>query len=295
MKELAVLLLYLARFDVDSALVGEGGSLDVSLVEELMEGLRCGDMAEVEEKEGSFFHDGKPVSREFGKMGKSLKNAVTPDEICADFGADTLRLYEMYMGPLEASKPWNTRDIIGSHRFLQRFWRNLVDEESGELRVSSEPADGELQKKLHKTIAGVRADMDSLGFNTAIAKMIELNNALTGIDSIPAGTAESLVKMIAPFAPHLAEELWEKLGHSGSLAYEPFPEADASLLVEDQVEVAIQVMGKIRARISVPAGLDAEGLEEFARQDPAVVEALEGLTVRKVIAVPDSLVNFVAN
>jgi len=137
--------------------------------------------------------------------------------------------------------------------------------------------------------------MDSLGFNTAIAKMIELNNSLTGIDSIPAGTAESLVKMIAPFAPHLAEELWEKLGHSGSLAYEPFPEADASLLVEDQVEVAIQVMGKIRARISVPAGLDAEGLEEFARQDPAVVEALEGLTVRKVIAVPDSLVNFVAN
>ena len=251
--------------------------------------------SEVEEKEGSFFHDGKPVSREFGKMGKSLKNAVTPDEICSDFGADTLRLYEMYMGPLEASKAWNTRDIIGSHRFLQRFWRNLVDEESGELRVSSEPADGELQKKLHKTIAGVRADMDSLGFNTAIAKMIELNNALTGIDSIPAGTAESLVKMIAPFAPHLAEELWEKLGHSGSLAYEPFPEADASLLVEDQVEVAIQVMGKIRARISVPAGLAAEGLEEFARQDPAVVEALEGLTVRKVIAVPDSLVNFVAN
>ena len=251
--------------------------------------------SEVEEKEGSFFHDGKPVSREFGKMGKSLKNAVTPDEICSDFGADTLRLYEMYMGPLEASKPWNTRDIIGSHRFLQRFWRNLVDEESGELRISSEPADGELQKKLHKTIAGVRADMDSLGFNTAIAKMIELNNALTGLDSIPAETAESLVKMIAPFAPHLAEELWEKLGHSGSLAYEPFPEADASLLVEDQVEVAIQVMGKIRARISVPAGLDAEGLEEFARQEPAVVEALEGLTVRKVIAVPDSLVNFVAN
>jgi leucyl-tRNA synthetase len=251
--------------------------------------------SEVEEKEGSFFHDGKPVNREFGKMGKSLKNAVTPDEICSDFGADTLRLYEMYMGPLEASKAWNTRDIIGSHRFLQRFWRNLVDEESGELRVSSEPADDELQKKLHKTIAGVRADMDALGFNTAIAKMIELNNALTGIDSIPVGTAENLVKMIAPFAPHLAEELWEKLGHSASIAYEPFPEVDASLLVEDQVEVAIQVMGKIRARLNVPAGLDAEGLEEFARQDPAVVEALKGLTVRKVIAVPDSLVNFVAN
>jgi len=251
--------------------------------------------SEVEEKDGSFFHDGEPVNREFGKMGKSLKNAVTPDEICSDFGADTLRLYEMYMGPLEASKPWNTRDIIGSHRFLQRFWRNLVNEESGELKTSSGAPDDELLKKLHKTIAGVREDMDSLGFNTAIAKMIELNNALTGMDSIPVEVAESLVKMIAPFAPHLAEELWNKLGHSGSLAYEPFPEADASLLVEDQVEVAIQVMGKIRARISVPAGLDSEGLEAAALEDPAVVEALEGLTVRKVIAVPDSLVNFVAN
>jgi len=251
--------------------------------------------SEVEEKDGAFFHDGKPVNREFGKMGKSLKNAVTPDEICSDFGADTLRLYEMYMGPLEASKPWNTRDIIGSHRFLQRLWRNLVDEESGELRVSANPPGDDLRKSLHKTIAGVREDMDTLGFNTAIAKMIELNNSLTSLDSIPAEIAESLVRMIAPFAPHLAEELWEKLGHAGGITYESFPEADASFLVEDQVEIAIQVMGKIRARINAPAGLDAAGLEEFARDDPAVIEALDGLTVRKVIAVPESLVNFVAN
>ena len=142
--------------------------------------------SEVEEKDGAFFHDGKPVNQEFGKMGKSLKNAVTPDEICSDFGADTLRLYEMYMGPLEASKPWNTRDIIGSHRFLQRFWRNLVDEESGELRISANPPGDDLRKSLHKTIAGVREDMDTLGFNTAIAKMIELNNSLTGLASVPA-------------------------------------------------------------------------------------------------------------
>ena len=251
--------------------------------------------SEVEEKNGEFFHDGNPVNREFGKMGKSLKNAVTPDEICTDFGADTLRLYEMYMGPLEASKPWNTRDIIGSHRFLQRFWRNLVDEQSGELRISAAPPDDGLRRNLHKTIAGVREDMDSLGFNTAIAKMIELNNSLTGLDSIPAEIGENLVRMIAPFAPHLAEELWEKLGHPESLTCEPYPEADPDFLVEDQVEIAIQVMGKIRARLSAPSGLDAAALEEFALQAPEVKEALEGLTVRKVIAVPGSLVNFVAN
>ncbi|MCH2583108.1 MAG: class I tRNA ligase family protein, partial [Planctomycetes bacterium] len=196
---------------------------------------------------------------------------------------------------LEASKPWNTRDIIGSHRFLQRFWSNLVDEESGKLRVSANPPGDDLRKSLHKTIAGVREDMDTLGFNTAIAKMIELNNSLTSLDSIPAEIAESLVRMIAPFAPHLAEALWERLGHAGGITYESFPEADTSFLVEDQVEIAIQVMDKIRARLSAPSGLDAAALEEFACDDPAVIEALDGQTVRKVIAVPESLVNFVAN
>jgi leucyl-tRNA synthetase len=250
---------------------------------------------QVEEKDGKYFFDGEEVKREFGKMGKSLKNAVTPDEICNDYGADTLRLYEMYMGPLEASKPWNTRDIIGSHRFLQRLWRNFVDEVTGSLKISDAAADDELRKALHKTIDGVRADMESLGFNTAIAKLIELNNRLTSLPAIPREIAEALVRMVAPLAPHFAEELWEKMGSSETIAYADFPVADPALLVDDSIEIPVQIMGKVRTKINVAPGLDKDALEAAAKSDSKVQELLEGKTVRKVIAVPDRLVNFVAN
>ena len=250
--------------------------------------------AKVEEKDGKFFFEGEEVKREFGKMGKSLKNAVTPDEICTDYGADTLRLYEMYMGPLEASKPWNTRDIVGSHRFLQRLWRNLIDEETGSPRISDDGPDDELRKALHATIDGVRTDMESLGFNTAIAKLIELNNRLTSLDTVPREVADALVRMVAPMAPHFAEELWERMGSSETIVYAPFPVADPDLLVEDSVEIPVQIMGKVRARIDVPSGLDRDALEVAARADTKVRELLEGKTVHKVIAVPGRLVNFVA-
>ncbi len=251
--------------------------------------------SEVEERDGKFFHDGNEVQREFGKIGKSLKNAIAPDDICHDYGADTLRLYEMYMGPLEASKPWSTRDIIGVHRFLQRVWRHLVDEATGEPRVRNEPADDELRKALHRTIDGVHKDMAALGFNTAIAKLIELNNQLTERDGVPTEVADALVKMLAPMAPHMCEELWRKLGHDATIAYEPFPVADEALLVEDEIEIPVQILGKLRSRIRVAPGADRDTLEAAALADPKIAALVEGKTVRKVIVVPDRLVNIVAN
>ncbi|TVQ30537.1 MAG: leucine--tRNA ligase [Phycisphaeraceae bacterium] len=247
-----------------------------------------------------FVWSGQEVSREFGKMGKSLKNSIAPDDICRDYGADTLRLYEMYMGPLEASKPWNTRDIVGVQRFLQRLWRLLVDEHSGAVRVSDAEADDESRRLLHKTIAGVREDMEHLRFNTAIAKLIELTNHLTqrfGADAGGSGpsreAAEAMAKMLAPLAPHMAEELWSKLGHGESLARAPFPEADPSLLTEDTVEIPVQINGKLRAKIVAPADADKAALEKLAMADEKVQANLEGKTVRKVIVVPGKMVNVV--
>jgi leucyl-tRNA synthetase len=232
-------------------------------------------------------------------MGKSLKNVVTPDDISRDYGADTLRLYEMFMGPLDASRPWSTADIVGVHRFLQRLWRNVVDEDTGETRVVDEPVDDQTRRLLHRTIAAVRDDMGELKFNTAIARCFELNNRLTQVvadrGAAPIEVVEPLVLMLAPLTPHVAEELWSRLGHEGSLTYEAFPQADPSLLVDDEVEVPIQVNGKVRARIRVPAAAaaDAEALETAAREDGAIAALLEDATVRKAIVVPGRLVNFV--
>ncbi|MFM8554452.1 MAG: leucine--tRNA ligase, partial [Acidimicrobiales bacterium] len=209
---------------------------------------------EVTETDGSYEWNGEPVTREYGKMGKSLKNVVTPDEMYDEFGADTFRLYEMSMGPLDASRPWNTRDVVGMQRFAQRLWRNAVDEDTGAPIVDDSPAPADLRRLLHRTIAGVDADMDGLRFNTAIAKLIELNNALTqhvnSTGTSPREVMEPLARMVAPLCPHLGEELWARLGHAASLTYEPFPVADPALLEDDTVEVPVQVNGKVRARIT---------------------------------------------
>jgi leucyl-tRNA synthetase len=279
---------------------------------------------EVEDRAGKFFYDGKPVSREFGKMGKSLKNAVAPDDIFREYGCDTMRIYEMSMGPLEASKPWNTRDIVGAYRFLQRVWRNLIHEETGELRTTNNPADAATLRLLHKTIKGVRRDMDQLGFNTVVAKLIELNNHLGTLDAVPREVAAPFILMLAPLAPHIAEELWHRLhgpapggmaqggtalravskqvdqaghrsesGAARSLAFEPYPIADDALAADDVVEVPVQIAGKVRARISIPAGLDAKATEAAALADPRVQESLGGKPVKKVIVVPGRMVNIV--
>jgi leucyl-tRNA synthetase len=251
------------------------------------------DATEVVERDGSYFHDGQPVSREWGKMGKSLKNAVSPDDICQSYGADTLRLYEMAMGPLDASRPWETRDVVGMYRFLQRLWRNIVDEETGDVRLLDGHAQIETQRFLHRTIEGVRDDMEALRFNTAIAKLIEFNNHLTKLGGCPVDVAEPLVLMVAPLAAHLAEELWAKLGHNDSVAYQPFPVADPALLVADTVEYPVQVNGKVRGHIAVAADLDASGVEAAALADPKVIAYLAGAAPRKVIVVPGRMVNIV--
>jgi leucyl-tRNA synthetase len=248
--------------------------------------------AEVKEADGGFEWSGQPVRREYGKMGKSLKNAVSPDELYARYGADTFRLHLMFSGPLEQSRAWDTRAIVGSYRLLQRIWRNLIDERTGLSRVTGEAASEATLRMLHHTIAAARSGIEALRFNTAIARITELTSHLTTAypDGPPREVAEPLVLLIAPLAPHIAEELWERLGHDRSLAYEPFPEADPAYLEEATVTVPVQVNGKLRARIEVPAGAD---LEAAARADEQVRRHLDGRTVHKVVVVPGRLVNFV--
>jgi len=259
---------------------------------------------EVIERGDRFFYPGSDgeieVFQEFGKIGKSLKNSISPDEICDEYGADTLRVYEMSMGPLEASRPWATKDVVGAHRFLQRVWRLVVDEQSGETRVvdggaGRQELDTNALRSLHRTIAGVSEDYAALRNNTAAAKLIEYTNHLTKElrDSVPRAAVEPLVLMLAPLAPHVAEELWLRLGHTTSLAHGPFPQADPAYLVEDTVEYPVQVNGKVRGRVVVAAAADEDSLKAAALADEKVQGFLGGATPRKVIVVPGRLVNLV--
>lgn len=257
--------------------------------------------AEVIERDGGFVYPGPDgeveVFQEFGKIGKSLKNSISPDEICDDYGADTLRVYEMSMGPLEASRPWATKDVVGAYRFLQRVWRLVIDESTGDSRVvdTHGPLDTDTLRVLHRTIAGVTEDYAALRNNTATAKLIEYTNHLTKAhrDAVPRAAVEPLVLMLGPLAPHLAEELWARLGHATSLAHGPFPQADPSYLVEDTVEYPVQVNGKVRGRVVVAADADEESLKAAALADDKVQAFLAGATPRKVIVVAGRLVNLV--
>ncbi|MFF3393393.1 leucine--tRNA ligase [Streptomyces sp. NPDC002669] len=250
--------------------------------------------AEVEERDGAFYYQGEKVSRVLGKMGKSLKNAVTPDEICTEYGADTLRLYEMAMGPLDVSRPWDTRAVVGQYRLLQRLWRNVVDEETGEVTVVDAEPGEETLRALHKAIDGVGQDMAGMRFNTAIAKVTELNNHLTKAGGpLPRSVAESLVLLVAPLAPHIAEELWRRLGHTESVVYQDFPVADPAYVVDETVTCVVQVKGKVKARLEISPSITDEELEALALADPAVVAALGGAGIRKVIVRAPKLVNIV--
>ncbi|NUS14230.1 MAG: leucine--tRNA ligase [Streptomyces sp.] len=250
--------------------------------------------AEVTEDGGAYYYNGEKVSRLLGKMGKSLKNAVTPDEICAEYGADTLRLYEMAMGPLDVSRPWDTRAVVGQYRLLQRLWRNVVDETTGAVTVSDAEPDEETLRALHKAIDGVGGDMAGLRFNTAIAKITELNNHLTKADGpVPRAVAEQLVLLVAPLAPHIAEELWSRLGHGTSLAHAEFPVADPELAQDPAVTCVVQIKGKVKARLEVPPAISEADLETLALADPAITAALDGAVVRKVIVRAPKLVNIV--
>ena len=252
---------------------------------------------EVEEASGTYTWQGENVIREYGKMGKSLKNIVTPDEMYDEFGADTFRLYEMSTGPLDASRPWNTRDVVGMQRFLQRSWRNLVDEDTGALHVSDAEAPLQLKRDLHKAIHGVGIDMQNLRFNTAISKLIELNNALTIYvnehGSTPREVAVPLVQMLSPLCPHMAEELWSMLGQTTELTFMPFPVADPALLVSDTIEIPIQVDGKVRSKLSVLPTVTDDELRALALADEKVIALLNGAEPTKVVIVPKRLVNVV--
>ncbi|MCL2092167.1 MAG: leucine--tRNA ligase [Micrococcales bacterium] len=248
---------------------------------------------EVEAVDGGFAWKGTPVTQEFGKMGKALKNVVTPDDMYASYGADTLRVYEMSMGPLDLSRPWDTRSVAGSQRFLQRLWRNVISETTGKVTVVDDDPDDATLKALHRAVAGVTEDLEGMRVNTAIAKLIVLNNHLTTLDRVPRAAVEPLVLMTAPIAPHIAEELWERLGHDRSLLDAPFPVADPAWLVEETVTCVIQVAGKVRSRAEVSPSATDDELTALALADPAVTRTLAGRDVRKVIVRAPRLVNVV--
>jgi leucyl-tRNA synthetase len=252
---------------------------------------------EVVRRDGGYAYLGEPVTRRLGKMGKSLKNSVTPDEMFAEYGADTLRLYEMATGPLGADRPWQTDDIAGVYRFLQRLWRSLVDERTGGLIVDDGPADEDTRRLLHRTIDAVRGHYAGLRFNIAIARLQELVSQAARVaaarGTLPREVAEPLVLMVAPLAPHIAEELWARLGHAASLAYEAFPEADPELAAEPTVVLPVQVNGKTRLRIEVPAGAGEEQIGRVLAGHPEVARALGGGEIDRLVIVPGRIVNVV--
>ena len=256
--------------------------------------------ADVQKKGDGFVlktHPDVRVTSRAHKMSKSRGNVVNPDDVVAEYGADSLRLYEMFMGPLEQVKPWNTRSVDGVHRFLSRAYRLLLDPDSGALAETvseAEPSRDHL-RTLHATIQKVTDDVDGLRFNTAIASLMEFVNAATKWPGVPRAVAEPFVLLLSPFAPHLAEELWRQLGHDESLAYAEWPAFDPEFLREDAVEIAVQVNGKLRGTVSVAAEASKDAMLAAARDEPNVARYLEGGTVRKEIAVPGRLVNFVVS
>jgi leucyl-tRNA synthetase len=253
----------------------------------------------VEKKGDSFVRTDAPeirVDARAFKMSKSRGNVINPDKVVDEYGADSLRLYEMFMGPLEAVKPWSMRGVEGVYRFLSRVWRLVIDDRAEAIKLAStvqdvEP-DRETVRLLHHTIKRVTNDLDTMSFNTAISAMMEFTNHLTPLSVRPRSALRTFVLVLSPFAPHVAEELWHALGGTNTLAYEPWPSYDESLLKAAEVEVPVQVNGKLRAKIKVPADIDAASLEAAARA--AVREHSEGKTVRKVIIAPgNKLVNLV--
>jgi leucyl-tRNA synthetase len=240
--------------------------------------------------------DGLVLEEVVEKMSKSRGNVINPDEVIAEYGADSMRLYEMFIGPLEKAAPWSTEGIQGVYRFLQRSWRLLVDEDApGEPLRALAPGEGtrEQQRLLAATIAGVTEDVEALAFNTAISKLMVFARDVAKEAALPRRAAEQFLLLLSPFAPHLAEELWQRLGHEGSLAYEPWPVADPALLVKETVTLAVQVNGKRRDEVEVPADADEAAIRAAALASPNVQKHLAGREAKKVIVVPGRLVNVV--
>ncbi len=278
----------------------DGGKHSLKRSGEPVEAVRL-HVEQVEKRGDVFVLKGSPeirVDARAYKMSKSRGNVVNPDEVVKDFGADSLRLYEMFMGPLEAVKPWSMDGVVGVRKFLDRAWRMIVDDRAEAAQLAAAVQDvepsAEQNRVLHKTIQAVTRDIESLGFNTAIARMMEFTNYFLNAQTRPKRAMEAFALLLSPFAPHIAEELWQALGHATTLAHEPWPACDEAMLREDTIELPVQVNGKLRAVIRVPAGADRAAMEAAARSDPKIAEQLAGKTVAKVVAVPGRMVNFVA-
>ena len=253
---------------------------------------------DVVEKGGGYVSkDGKELSTRVEKMSKSKLNVVNPDDVIAEYGADALRLYELFMGPLEQVKPWSTKDVEGVYRFLQRAWRLVVDEDSGELspRLTDAPgaSEDELWRLLHKTIEKVSADIETLAMNTAISQMMVWVNAATSAETLPRESVSAFVRLLSSFSPHIAEELWQRLGHEGLVSLAPWPEFDPALVVDDTIELVIQVNGKKRASLQCAKDTSREDLHELALANETAQRFLDGKEPKKVIVVPGRLVNIV--
>ena len=241
------------------------------------------------------FNQGMILGENNEKMSKSRGNVVNPDDVVKQYGADTLRLYEMFMGPLDASIAWSENGLEGSRKFLDRVWRLIVDE-NGKLRDRITTFnDGKLDKVYNQTVKKVTEDFENLHFNTAISQMMVFVNEAYKADALPYAYIEGFVQLLAPIAPHIAEELWEILGNEGGISYVPWPTFDEAALVESEVEIVCQINGKVRAKLMVPVDSSKEALEELVLANEQVKEQIAGKTVRKVIAVPNKLVNIVAN
>lgn len=238
------------------------------------------------------FHQGMILGEDGEKMSKSRGNVINPDQVVEKYGADALRIYEMFMGPLERDKPWSTLAIEGVHRFLQRTWRLFIDE-SDACIVNEEDATAEDLKITHKTIQKVTEDIENLRFNTAISQMMIFVNYLTPLKQKPKSCLKPFVQLLQPFAPHLAEELWERMGEKSVLTFEKWPTFDPALAKDDLLTIAVQVMGKTRGTVEVIPGCDQASVEEKAKSIPSVAQQLEGKQIRKIIFVKDRILNFV--
>jgi leucyl-tRNA synthetase len=236
---------------------------------------------------------GEELTESVEKMSKSLKNVVNPDEVIAQYGADTFRLYEMFMGPLEASKPWNTRDVPGVHRFLHRVWRMICGSEDSPALLRDGDINQDVELALHKLIKKVGSDIQAMKFNTAIAAMMDFVNTVYRAGTIAPDPARRFVLVLSPFAPHLAEELWQRLGGKASLSHEPWPSYDEAMLAEESIELPVQVNGKLRGRITVAADASQADIIAAALAEAKVAAAVEGKTVVKKIVVPGKLINIV--
>ncbi|WP_270269228.1 leucine--tRNA ligase [Enterococcus lactis] len=241
------------------------------------------------------YNQGMILGENNEKMSKSRGNVVNPDDVVETYGADTLRMYEMFMGPLDASIAWSENGLEGSRKFLDRVWRLIVDENNKMRDRITTLNDGKLDKVYHQTVKKVTEDYENLHFNTAISQLMVFINEAYKVDALPYEYIEGFVQLLAPIAPHIGEELWSILGNEGGISYAPWPTYDEAALVEDEVEVVFQVNGKVRVKSNVPRDLGKDELEKVALANETVQEYIEGKTVRKIIAVPNKLVNIVAN